>query len=76
MTEFLEKSKIKELTFVPFWTCLTPLMTALTYVFSETYYENFMALDYDLETFTVADGGTVGITWTCPKGSKSGRPTE
>ena len=74
MTEFIGRSKITQLVYRPYWLSISPLLQALTYLFSEEMNKYFKPEEFDRETIQLEDGGTVGIDWAYDKGTKNGRP--
>ena len=74
MREFVDKTKISHMVYRPYWITVTVARQTLTYIVCEEFQKLFQPEKFDRETFTLEDGGTVGIDWACDKGSKIGRP--
>jgi hypothetical protein len=61
----LEETKLKSMSFTPFWCGLNGHMQGIIYAFSELYEKHMPGCDikYDTEIFTLKDGGKVALEW-------------
>merc|ERR1740115_91836 len=58
---FLKQSKIKDLTYKPYWYCLNSHFQGFLYLIYETIQCSYYPIQYDRELFTLSDGGTLAI---------------
>jgi len=78
MSEFIEKTKVSQLEYRPYWLCVTPFLQTLVFILTEEATKFLRPEIFDRELLIVEDGGTLGIDWAWDKedkGKKSARPS-
>lgn len=74
MRDFVEKSKISQMVYRPFWFTVTPLLQSLSYMMADAWYEYWHHEEFDRELIIAEDGGTLGIDWAYDKNTGTSRP--
>ena len=74
MKQFMEESKIKDMTFKPHFLLLWHASQTFGYLVIEGLGKVFRPIKTEDELFKCADGGTVGVAWSIDRDG-SGRPT-
>ena len=73
MTQFMEKSKIKQMSFRPHFLLLWHVPQTFTFLLVEFFNQTFRHIKTEDEFFKCPDGGTVGVAWSyCKDGT--GKP--
>jgi predicted alpha/beta-fold hydrolase len=61
--DFLKKSKIREMSYTPYFLTLTGNMQSFIYAWCEIYFKFAFPYRFERELFTLSDGGTIAIDW-------------
>lgn len=63
MIEFLNKTKIREMTYTPHWLALNGFCQCIMFVSCETWLKLFFPIKFQRELFVLSDGGTIALDW-------------
>ncbi len=63
MKDFLNKSKIKGMTYTPHFLTLNGTLQAIMYLLNEIYLKLTFPIKYERELFKLSDGGTIALDW-------------
>jgi len=74
MVDFVQRSKIAQLVYRPFWLCVSPALQSFVIMFSEMYFKFWHKFEFDREIVMADDGGTLAIEWAPDVDTGAGRP--